>query len=117
MTVRQQKVASLIRRLVSDILAREIADPRVDGLITVTRVQVSPDIREAKVFISILGQKGSAATVLAGIVSATRHIQKEVGKGMATRIMPHLTFLLDESLKKQAVILQKINSLSHEPKP
>lgn len=117
MTVRQQKVASQIRRLVSAVLARGIADPRIDGLITITRVHVTPDIREARVFVSILGQKGSAATVLAGIRSATRRIQSEVAKALPLRLMPHLSFELDENLKKEAEILQQINSLSRETKP
>jgi ribosome-binding factor A len=112
MTVRQQKVASQIRRLISDIIARDIADPRVNGLVSVTKVNISPDLREAKVFLSVLGQKGPAATVLAGIRSGTRHIQKEIGRGLAMRSIPHLSFELDESLKKEAEILRKINALN-----
>jgi len=117
MKVRQLKVAAQLRRLISDILARQLADPRVNGLITITHVEVTPDFREARVGLSILGQKGSVETVLAGIRSATRHIQSEVGKGLAMRTIPRLAFELDETLKKEAEILRQIDSLSHARKP
>ena len=117
MTVRQQKIAAQIQRLVSQVLARDVADPRIGGLVTITRVHVTPDLREARVFVSVLGQKGPAATVLAGIRSAGRHIQSEVGHGLTLRMVPRLSFELDESLKKEAEILRQIDSLSREFRP
>ncbi len=96
-----------IQRIVATVLQREIADPRVDGLISVTKVEVTPDLREAKVYLSVLGGKRTPTTVLAGIKSAGRQIQGEVADKLPLRYVPRLTFHLDESLKKQAEILQE----------
>jgi ribosome-binding factor A len=102
-------VGSQIQRIVATVLLRDVGDPRVDGMISVTRVDVTPDLREAKVFLSVMGGKRPAATVLQGVKSAGRHIQGEVGEGLALRYVPRLTFVLDESLKKQAEILKTID--------
>jgi ribosome-binding factor A len=114
--VRQLKVASQIQRVVATVLLRDIADPRVDGLVSVTRVEVTPDLREARVFLSVLGGARTPATVLEGIESAGRHIQREVADGLALRYAPRLSFHLDESLKKQAEILRKIDEVAAERK-
>jgi ribosome-binding factor A len=113
-SIRQQKVGSQIQRIVATVLLRDVADPRVDGLVSVTKVDVTPDLREAKVFLSVMGGKKTPATVLQGIKSAGRHIQGEVGAGLAMRFMPRLTFVLDESLKKQAEILKTIDDTMRE---
>jgi ribosome-binding factor A len=108
-SIRQQKVGSQIQRIVATVLLRDVGDPRVDGLISVTKVDVTPDLREAKVYLSVMGGKRPAATVLQGVKSAGRHIQGEVGEGLALRYVPRLTFVLDESLKKQGEILKTID--------
>ena len=110
-SIRQQKVASQIQRIVAKVLQRDIADPRVDGLVSVTRVEVTSDLREAKVYLSVLAAKRPDATVIEGIKSAGRHIQAEVAKSLAMRFAPHLSFILDESLKKQAEILKTIQEV------
>ena len=106
--IRQQKVAAQIQKIVAMTLIKEIADPRIDGLISVTRVDVTPDLREAKVHLSIIANKRPSATILEGINSAGRHIQSEVAKGLTMRFVPRLSFHLDESLKKEAEILKTI---------
>lgn len=114
MKIRQQKVAAQIRRLVSTVLQREVHDPRIDGLITVTKVEVTPDLKEARVYVSILKTHGSVTAVLHGLKSATRRIQNEVAEALPMRIAPHLSFHLDESLKKEAEILQKLDEVARE---
>lgn len=116
-SIRQQKVNSQIQRIVATVLQRDVADPRVDGLLTVTKVEVTKDLREAKVFISILGGKRTPATILNGIKSAGRHIQGEVAEQLALRYAPRLTYVLDESLKKQAEILQTIKEALDDKGP
>ncbi len=108
-SVRQQKVAAQIQKIVAMAIQRDVADPRVDGLVSVTRVDVSPDLREAKVWLSILAAKRPDATVLAGIRSAGGRIQSEIADNLPLRNIPRLTYALDDTLKKQAEILQKIH--------
>jgi ribosome-binding factor A len=115
--IRQQKVASQIQRIVANVLLREISDPRIDGLISVTKVEVTPDLREAKVFLSVLGGKRTPTTVLAGINSAGRRITGEVADKLPLRYVPRLSFHLDESLKKQAEILKKIDEAMGDRAP
>jgi ribosome-binding factor A len=113
-SVRQLKVAAQIQRIVATVLMRDVADPRIDGLVTVTRVEVTSDLREAKIFLSVLGGSRTPTTVLDGIESAGRHIQGEVAENMVMRFAPRLSFHLDDSLKKQAEILRKINEVTAE---
>ena len=108
-SIRQQKVNAQIQRIVAVVLQRDVADPRVDGLVSVTRVEVTGDLREAKIFVSIMGGQKPPATVIGGIKSAGRHIQAEVAEHLNLRYAPRLTFVLDESLKKQAEILKVIS--------
>ena len=116
-SVRQLKVASQIQRIVAMVLLRDVADPRVDGLVSVTRVEVTSDLREAKVFLSLLAATRPPATVLEGIKSAGRHIQAELAENLALRYAPRLSFHLDDSLKKQAEILQKIKEVAEARGP
>jgi ribosome-binding factor A len=108
-SIRQLKVASQIQRIVAKVLLRDIADPRVDGLVSVTRVEITKDLRDAKVYLSVLGGTRKPETVIEGVRSAGRHIQAEVADGLDLRFAPRLTFVLDDSLKKQAEILKKID--------
>ena len=99
----REQVASVLQRSVQELLTRGLNDPRVRGLISVTRVSVSPDFAHATVFISVLPE-AHASAAMHGIISATRFIQMKVGKSVRLRRMPELMFKLDESLKKQARI-------------
>jgi len=114
-TIRQNKVSHQIQRIVALVLQRDIADPRVDGLVTVTRVEVTRDLREAKVYLSILAAKRPDATVVEGIKSAGRHIQAEVAQELPLRFAPRLSFHLDDSLKRQADILKVIKENAGAP--
>lgn len=107
--VRQQKIASQIQRIVAAFIQRELADPRADGLISVTKVEVTPDLALARVYVSIFGNKTPTATVFAGLESATRRITGAVAKGLPIRLAPKLELRLDDSLKREAEMLKKID--------
>lgn len=89
------------------VLQRDISDPRIEGLVSVLDVDVSPDMRNATVRVSVLPAE-KAKTTLKGLEAAKVHIQHETRKRVALRIVPHLEFRLDESLKKQATVLDAI---------
>ncbi len=103
MSVRQRKIESQIRRVVSMVLLRDLEDPRVTGIVSVTRVEVTADLREAKIYVSILSSLPEA-TVFQGLLHANAFVQHEVAKALSMRMAPHLSFVLDHSLKKQAEI-------------
>ncbi len=103
MSVRQRKIESQIRRVVSMVLLRDLEDPRITGIVSVTKVEITPDLRDAKVYVSILSPSPEA-TVFQGLVHAQAFVQREVTKALSMRVAPHLVFMLDHSLKKQAEI-------------
>ena len=102
------QVASVIRRAVQDILSRGLNDPRVRGLVSVTRVKLSPDLAEAAIGVSVLPEE-HADLAFKGICHATPHIQAEVGRRVALRRVPRIRFTLDRTLKNQAETLAAIN--------
>lgn len=101
MSHRPEQVVSLIRRAVQAELLRGVNDPRVRGLVSVTRVTVDPDLAEARIFISVLPDE-HAKLAIAGLQSAAIHLQRKIRADLPLRRMPHLRFVLDDSLKKAA---------------
>ena len=108
MSHRIEQAESTLRRVISQVLARRVSDPRIVGMVSVTRVEISPDRRNAGVFVSILPEQYEKRT-MSGLVNAAIHIQNLVREEVAMRIVPHLSFHLDRSLKKQAEIFGAID--------
>lgn len=107
MSVRTHQVASTLRRAVQAVIARGLHDPRVRGLITVTNVQVAPDLSEAYIDVSVLPEKHETLT-LHGLQHASRMIRSEVAKAVKLRKLPRLLFRVDETIKQQARIAASI---------
>ncbi len=96
MGVRPERVASEMREHISRIISEEIKDPRI-GFITVTKVEVTPDLRNAKIFFSSLGGKDEKVQAAEGLNSASGYIRKLLGERMRFKFTPELLFRLDES--------------------
>lgn len=105
---RTTQIASVVRIAVQEVLARGLNDPRISGLVSVTKVEVTPDLAEARVYVSILPANRSELA-MHGLTSAAGHIQKKIATKIDARRMPRLKFKLDDSLKKQAVVDQAIS--------
>lgn len=103
MSLRTDKIASVIRHAVNDVIQRGLGDPRIRGLVSVTKVEVTDDLSEAKVHVSVLPQQHEELT-MHGLHDAAGHIQREVGPRIVARRMPRLRFVKDDSLKKQALL-------------
>jgi ribosome-binding factor A len=103
MSQRTEQISSVIRHAVQRVLSRGLNDPRIRGLVSVTKVEVTPDLAEARVHVSILPAEHTELT-MHGLQSAARHIQSEIAEDVSARRLPRLVFKLDESLKKQAEI-------------
>ncbi len=113
MTRRTEQLGAAIQRAVQEVIAREIADPRISGLITVTGVRISGDETLATVKISVLPQSQQDLT-MHGLVHATEHIRRLVGDRIVVRRMPKLAFELDVTLKKEAEALAAIARAAEE---
>ena len=117
MSHRVAQIESLLKRTVSQVLQRGLADPRTAGtLISVTKVDVSPDMRHATVFVSILPDEHESRAIH-GLKDATMHIQGAVKKAVALRSVPHLLFKLDAGLKKENQTLAAISEAMRRTGP
>ena len=104
---RKLQVESLLQRTVAEVLQRGLADPRIKGLVSVTRVEASSDLKTAKVFVSVTPERHEPLT-MHGLKDATRYVQNLVKQKVALRLVPHLRFEVDESLKRQNAVLLAI---------
>lgn len=100
---RQGHLVARLRRAVQTVLARGLADPRVRGLVSVTELDLAPDLSSAIVHVSVLPE-GAGALTIAGLRHAAPHLAQEVGQLVRARRLPALDFRLDERLKKQAAL-------------
>ena len=103
-TRRPDRVAEAIREEVATFLAEGVKDPRVVGLVTVTGVDVTRDLRHAKVFVSILGSDAERAATLDGLASVASHLRSRIGRALRLRLAPEIAFKLDQSVAHAARI-------------
>ncbi len=110
---RVSRVASLIKREISQMLLNDIKDERVGmGMVSVTDVDVSGDLQHAKVFVSIYGTDEARATTMQGLQAATGHVRSELGHRIRLRRTPEVVFLEDRSIERGTRVLSLINQLS-----
>ena len=102
-TRRVLKVASAIREVVSMAILTEIRDPRVEN-VTVTYVEVSGDLRNAKVHVSVMGDEKKQQLAMHGLQSSAGFLQQKVGRRIDTRYTPRIRFVLDQGVKKSAEV-------------
>jgi len=110
---RPQKLGDQIQREVSDLLQRELRDPRV-GMITVTSVDVSPDLSHAKVFFTLF-EKDKLADTLAGLKRASGYLRSQLARRIKMYTTPELRFEYDESVERGDRLSRLIDST--KPKP
>ena len=114
---RALKAAQAIREVVSTAILLELKDPRVQD-VTVTLVEVSGDLRNAKVYVSVLGDEAKQRTCLNGLRSSCGFLQKRVGNRIDTRYTPQLKFVLDKGAKNAMEVTRILNEvLPSEPDP
>jgi ribosome-binding factor A len=116
MTARTDRIDELLRQEIGVIISREIADPRV-GFATVTSVVTTPDLRHAKVFVSVIGQAADRKATLSALGRAMPFIQHELGKRLRIKRIPQFHLELDDTLERGTRVLHLLNELEagHEP--
>ena len=115
---RQQKMSRAIIRAVSDAIANHLNDPRIEGFVSITRVNLSGDLHKADVYVSILGKNGAAQRkTFAAIEHAHSRIQSLVAGGLHTKFCPALRFHLDEDFKKTIETMRIITETASQSKP
>jgi ribosome-binding factor A len=104
------KAAEAVREVVSMAILADLKDPRIEG-VTVTQVEVSPDMRQAKVFVSIMGDESAQRLCLHGLQSAAGFLQQKIAKRIDTRYTPRLRFELDLGVKKSIAIARLLDEV------
>lgn len=114
-STRQRRVGELLKEEISRIVQQEVSDPRV-GFATITDVDVTPDLREAHVYVSILGEPDQQAQGLKALQRAAGFIRRQLGQRVELRATPELTFGLDQSAERATRVLKLFDELEKEKK-
>jgi len=107
---RADRVADQIRMEVADILMRKIKDPRVQS-VTVTAVELTSDLRIARVFVTAMGTESEQQIVFAGLAKASGFVRGELGRRLTLRYLPEVVFMKDTSGPRGDRVLQLLNEL------
>lgn len=114
---RKEKFNEQFKRVISELLFREIKDPRIKGFITITEVDIAKDFKSARVYYTIYGtSKKEKEKSMKGIICSANYIEHRLFKDLSLKYRPKLTFIYDESIKKGFDIIQKLNQLKQEEK-
>ena len=114
MTRRTDRINGLLRHEISQLLARELNDPRLSGVVSIIRVETSTDLSFARVFVSVLGNREEKETVLRGISSAAGFMRRELRGRLTIRHVPDLKFILDESMEEAEQIIKIMDGFASE---
>jgi ribosome-binding factor A len=114
MTRRAERVSNLIRQEICELLLEHVNDPRLNGLISVTEVSTSADLKNSRIYVSIMGDDDMVKEAMKGFRSATGYFRKELSHRLVLRHVPELSFEIDNSLERGARILGIIDRVSQE---
>ena len=113
MSNRTVRVNELVQREISDILRKRFQTEAV--AVTITEVRVSPDLRDARVFVSVVGSEDEAEAKLRWLRSKAAEIREEVGRRIVLKYLPKFDYVLDQSARRGARILQVLDEIEHPP--
>jgi ribosome-binding factor A len=116
MSRRIERLNDLFQEEISDLLRRQVKDPRLGVFITITQVDVSADLSHAKVYVSVMGSPEEREGAFRGLDAASAFIRRELGRRLSLRRTPRLNFRRDDSLEQGAHILDLLNEVSKQEK-
>lgn len=114
MSRRIERLNSMIRRDVSELLRYEVKDPRVSGVVSVTQVDTSGDVQHAKVYVSVYGTLREKEETIAALQSAAGFIRRQLRGRLETRHVPVLRFILDDTLTQGNQMLDLLDNLAEQ---
>ena len=117
MTHRIERVSSLMRHEISELLQRQVKDPRLSKFIAVTEVSTSPDLRYAKVFVSYMGSEAEKKELMDGLEAASNFLRNQLLKRLRLRRIPELSFQWDDSIERGTRLLQLIDEVNANTTP
>ena len=108
---RIERVNGLLREEISGLIASQVNDPRLRGIITITQVQTASDLRSARVYVSVMGPEDIRQEALAGIQSSASYLRRELRNRVSLRYVPFLKFMLDDAMLEADRLMQIIDDL------
>lgn len=111
--LRLERIRELYKEEVGNMLQKEIKDPRI-GFVTVTDVEVSPDFRHAKIYVSPFGDEEAERQTIQGLESAKGYIRTELGRRIRLRYTPEISFAVDKSIERGVRLTKLIDQISEE---
>ena len=112
MTHRIQRLNSLLRHEISELLQRQVKDPRLGSFVTVTEVSISPDLRQARIFVSRIGSEEEKQETLSALASASSFFRRELTRRLRLRRIPELSFQWDDSIERGVHLLKLIDQVT-----
>jgi ribosome-binding factor A len=109
---RINRISEEVKKVVSDLIFNGLKDPRISTMTTITRVEVTKDLRFAKIYVSVLGDEYEKLDTIKGLNSAKGFIRKEIGSRLDLRYAPEPVFNLDESIEsaiKMSKLIEEVN--------
>ncbi|MBR5508524.1 MAG: 30S ribosome-binding factor RbfA [Lachnospiraceae bacterium] len=113
-SIKNTRINGEVQKVLSEIIRGEIKDPRINPMTSVVMVEVAPDLKTCKAFISVLGDEESQKNTLAGLKSAMGYIRRQLARELNLRNTPEITFILDQSIAYGVDMLRKINEVTKD---
>lgn len=109
---RKEKLNELIKRELNELIFKEVKDPRIKGLVTITGVDITDDLKNAKVYVSIFGvNEKEKINCLKGLQSSNSFLRYRLSKELILRYTPELKFIYDDSIQKGFTIIEKLDNI------
>lgn len=111
-SIKNTRINGEVQKELSNIIRNKIKDPRIHAMTSVVEVEVTPDLKFCKAYISVLGDKQAQEDTLAGLKSAVGFIRKELARTINLRNTPEITFIIDQSIEYGVNMSHKIDEIT-----
>ena len=112
--IKNTRINGEVQRELSRIISREVKDPRIAPMTSVVTVEVAPDLKQCKAYISVLGDKEAQENTIAGLKSSAGFIRRELAHSINLRNTPEIIFILDQSIEYGVSMSRRIDELNQE---
>ncbi|MBQ2237811.1 MAG: 30S ribosome-binding factor RbfA [Lachnospiraceae bacterium] len=115
-SIKNTRINGEVQKELSRIISREIKDPRIHSMTSVVSVEVTPDLKQCKAYISVLGDEEEKKETLAGLNSAVGFVRKELARSINLRNTPEIKFIMDDSIGYGVSMSKKIDEVTSQIK-
>lgn len=115
-SIKNTRINGEVQKELSKLISQEIKDPRIHPMTSVVAVEVAPDLKHAKVYISVLGDEESRKSTFEGLKSAAPFMRSQLAKTVNLRNTPELTFVMDQSIEYGVHMSKLIDDVNHKEK-